>query len=50
MGVVLVKKPPGTATVTKKLVDNKGKVAIAETETEEKVNVRNRSHPPRSLG
>ena len=39
MGVVLVKKPPGTATVTKKLVDNKGKVAIAETETEEKVNV-----------
>lgn len=37
MGVTLVKKPPGTATVVKKLTDNKGKATIAETTTEEKV-------------
>ena len=45
MTVVMVKKPEGTATISKKLVDGKVKKAIGEDVTEEKVDVPVGSHP-----
>jgi hypothetical protein len=41
----MVKKPEGTATISKKLVDGKVKKAIGEDVTEEKVQLPLGSHP-----
>jgi hypothetical protein len=41
----MVKKPEGTATISKKLVDGKVKKAIGEDVTEEKVQLPVGSHP-----